>query len=137
MEKLNPLKNVELHKDIQYVFTVTYKGDHPMELDAFKDPTIFMINYIKDGEFVSIPLERAIATPDLTNYQKNMNHFFELILIWEKQITGIVKNDIMNIYYSREECLDDIGIDRLSVNGLNKITRSLMRKIYEFIRNNI
>lgn len=135
MKKLNPLKNVELHKDIQYVFTVTYKGDHLMELDAFKDPTIFMINYIKDGEFVSIPLERAIATPDLTNYQKNMNHFFELILIWEKQITGIVKNDIMNIYYSREECLDDIGIDRLSVNGLNKITRSLMRKIYEFIRN--
>lgn len=135
MEELKPLKNVELHKDIQFVFTVTFRNDNPRDLSSWKEPNIYMINYIKDSDLVSIPLRQAIVTPDMTGYQENMNHFFEVILIWQKQITGIVKNDIMNIYYSREECLDDIGLDRFSVNGLNKITRSFMRKIYEYIRN--
>ena len=106
-----------------------------MDLSSWKDLNIYRINYIKDTELVSIPLNQAIVTPDMTGYQENMNHFFKLILIWQKQITGIVKNDIMNIYYSREECLDVMDIDTFSVNKINKITRSFMRKIYEYIRN--
>ena len=132
---MEELKNVELHKDIQFVFTVTFRNDNAMELSSWKDPNIYRINYIKGDDLVSIPLNQAIVTPDMTGYDENMNHFFEVILIWQKQITGIVKNDIMNIYYSREECLDVMGIDRFSVNKINKITRSFMRKIYEYIRN--
>ena len=128
MEELKPLKNVELHKDIQFVFTVTCNYENPTN-PKYGEPTLYKINYIKGCDLVSIPLEQAIETAEMTGYQENMNHYFMLILIWQKQITVIVKNAIMNIYYSREECLDVMGIDRFSVNKINKITRSFMRKI--------
>lgn len=134
-KKISPLKNVELHKDC-YVFFVDFNEkvavNHNNIFEAFRDS--YSVIYIdKYTAPIEVPLDTILSVPNPTKYQFIMKHHFEQILLWQKRITGIVKNDVMNIYYAREGVLDEMGIGGCSVNEINKVTRYCMRRIYDYV----
>lgn len=127
-KKINPVKNVELYKDC-YVFFVDFNAknlNYTNMLSEFRK-SILVVKYInKYSEPIEVPLD-VVFKPSLTKYK------FEQILIFQKRITGVVKNDILNIYYTREGVLDKMSIHGYSVNEINKVTRYCMRRIYDYI----
>lgn len=126
--KIQAIKNVELHKDC-YVFFVDLVENEEI-FKAYKD--CVYVTYL-DKYYSPTQVSLNTVLPDSTKYEFIMKYCFEHMMIWQKRITGIVKNDIMNIYYAREGVLDVMGVNGLSVNGINKVTRYCMRRIYDYI----